>query len=126
MYIHCRMTVVIDDTGKGDTMTDMPERVYVMKNDAGEYYCFRTSDESTTEYIRADVHQFLPWVSVNERLPTQNAVVLVWVDTPIGKQAYDLAVLGSLRWFLATPWDFDVIVKYWMPLPSMPESKMTR
>lgn len=57
------------------------------------------------------------WVSVKDRLPEEDADVLVWNELGIEIAAYTTNPVK--QWYAYT--GQDVFVKYWMPLPEPPE-----
>jgi hypothetical protein len=71
----------------------------------------------------------MKWISVEERLPEENALVLSFspeIDDSHGpiNMGYIIEVGDSFFWRHACKWDncsFDIATTHWMPLPEGPK-----
>jgi len=55
------------------------------------------------------------WISVKDRLPERDGLYLCWSAINCGEACYQIHLWKDGRWY----WAHDV--RYWMPLPEMPE-----
>lgn len=64
------------------------------------------------------------WIKVEDRLPRKNKVVIVSLDSILGKKVFPSVAHIDGRWMRGDFFDHEVFnVTHWQPLPTPPTTK---